>query len=79
MIDHLIISCVVGLVVGGLFCHVVFDVLLGPFLSRHSWQANRKRCPSCGARTSASRLAAPAPLPTARQDLPPPAPLPHQS
>jgi len=62
----------VGLPIAGLFCWLVFDVLLEPFLSRTRWQPNR------GARTSASPLVAPAPPPIAPQGPPPPAPLSRQ-
>ena len=78
MIDHAMILLFVGLPIGGLFCWLLFDVLLEPWLNRNAWRPNMKTCPTCGARTSASRLVAHAPPPIVPQGSTPPAPLPPQ-
>ena len=74
MIDHAMLVLFVGLPIAGLLCRVL-DVLMEPLHKRNLWQANMKPCPTCGARTSASQLAAHAPLSTAPQSPTPPAPL----
>ena len=51
------------------------DSVLGPS-TKERWHPNMRTCPTCGARTSASRLVAHAPPPIAPQDSIPPAP-PH--
>jgi hypothetical protein len=74
MIDHAMVVLFVGLPLTGLILWIVDTLILDPLHKRNSWQPNRRTCPTCGARTSASRLVAPAPPPIAPQGQTPPAP-----
>jgi len=66
-----VMGVIVSLIVLAPICRGL-DAFLEALYKRYAWRPNQRTCPTCGARTLANRLVAPAPPPLA------PLPLEHR-